>query len=100
MQYETKLLGYLGEEEKQASFDYFEDDRRAFIVMADSMGDHVGGAEASKLTVDHFIKVTRQKASNAPDEIFLKAAYGSNDIIKASVKLNAELLGMGSSPPY
>jgi protein phosphatase len=65
-------------------------------IIADGMGGHKGGAIASKLAIDTFIKFIKE-ASGTPKEIVKEGIRKANEVIYKAAVNDSSLFGMGTT---
>jgi protein phosphatase len=103
----TDLDGRLGARQIQGDRDYQEDDfgishvhrvgdegEHILLVLADGMGGHVAGATASALAVRRFVEAFEEIEGTVAQRLRF-ALDASNDEIRAAIKSNPEMDGMG-----
>lgn len=83
-------------QEDAATFAISDADGRLIAVLADGMGGHAGGAVASELICDTFLRsISASNGDVAPR--LVEALDAANDAIARSVRSNPALAGMGST---
>ena len=85
-------------QEDDAGFQSVEggpDDEICLAVLADGMGGHVGGREASRIAVKVFLEAFARHVDLGTEQRLLKALQASNQAIAATVELNSKMRGMG-----
>lgn len=85
-------------EENQDSCGIFEDAKgRRLLLVADGMGGHRGGQQASQLAVAAIGEYLRGRAEEAPLELLRGAVSEANRRIREEAARNPELTGMGTT---
>ncbi len=74
---------------------YFDSDRGVFIV-ADGMGGHLAGEEASKIAVDTISKFLINASSNI-ESIIEKSITTTNNLIHSKSEMDQKFKGMGTT---
>lgn len=92
---ELQLLG--DRNEQQDSCGFFTLDSHTVAVLADGMGGHTGGREASQLVARAIKKSLNNANLSNPAPALLDAAKYSNQAIKDAIKQTQELKGMGAT---
>lgn len=92
---ELQLLG--DRKEQQDSCGFFSLDDYTVTVLADGMGGHAGGREASQLVARAVKKSLDTANLSKPEIALLKATQQANEQIKTTIKKAPELKGMGTT---
>ena len=69
---------------------------RLLALVADGMGGHPGGDQASRITCDSFVEACAA-ASGPPDERLREALDHANEQVRAAVEANPRLRSMGTT---
>src|SRR5262245_21593394 len=67
-----------------------------WIMVADGMGGHAGGATASRVAVETVSSVV-STAPDAPEEVLRTALEAANRVVHDEAQRHAELAGMGTT---
>lgn len=74
---------------------------RALFIVADGMGGHLAGEEASRIAVETIGRIVltsaEQMERDAPDEVLGHALYAAHHAIRRAAKDDAERAGMGTT---
>ena len=85
-------------EENQDFMGYIRHRRQQLIVVADGMGGHSGGFEASRIAVDVLSRTFEQSAETAePAETLQEGIQAANDAVRQAATSNKLLAGMGTT---
>lgn len=92
---ELQLLG--DRKEQQDSCGFFTLDNYTIAVLADGMGGHIGGREASQLVARSVKKSLDIADLSKPALALLNATQQANEEVKTTIKEEPELKGMGTT---
>lgn len=84
-------------EENQDFMGWFVSGPRQLLVVADGMGGHSGGYEASRISVQTIGEVFSEDPTREPSELLEAAIKAANERVRAVATENSELRGMGST---